>query len=69
MSKKVDVTFMRFVMNDADWKREVLDAGDKVLCGACSQLSNPHLHQCRWRLNCAFDDARREPQRCTVISI
>jgi len=32
MSKKVDVTFMRFVMNDADWKREVLDAGDKVLC-------------------------------------
>jgi len=32
MSKKVDVSFMRMVNTQADWQREVIDAGDKLLC-------------------------------------
>mmetsp|Transcript_53223 Transcript_53223/g.137671 ORF Transcript_53223/g.137671 Transcript_53223/m.137671 type:complete len:121 (-) Transcript_53223:239-601(-) len=31
MSKKVDVSFMRMVNSEDDWKREVVDAGDKLM--------------------------------------
>ena len=33
MSKKVDTSFMKLVATDAEWSREVSDAGGKVLCG------------------------------------
>lgn len=31
MAKKVDVSFMKFVASDDDWKREIIDGGN-VLC-------------------------------------
>lgn len=34
MSKKVDVSFMKFVATDAEWTKEVAEGGSKVLCSA-----------------------------------
>lgn len=32
MSKKVDVSFMRMVNTEDDWKREIKECGPKLLC-------------------------------------
>lgn len=40
MSKKVDISFMKFVTDDAEWKREIEDCGDKQICSA-RRLSSP----------------------------
>lgn len=36
MAKKVDTSFMKFVTDDAEWKREVEDCNDKQICSACT---------------------------------
>ena len=36
MSKKVDVSFMKFVYTDAEWTREIVEGGDKQLCSECT---------------------------------
>ena len=37
MSKKVDVSFMKFVYTDAEWTREIVEGGDKQLCSECTR--------------------------------
>ena len=41
MAKKVDVSFMKFVTNDDEWKREVVDGGDKQICSKCKPSHAP----------------------------
>ena len=42
MSKKVDVSFMKMIANDDDWKREIVDGGPSAICSACPAAPPRH---------------------------